>query len=293
MEFHSITIADKDILSAAFRSAPDRGCEYTFGNLYIWRKVYETKVAYHAGFWLVRFDKVTNSYLFPVGTGDLPAVMEELISNSQMLNIPFHMVAARKEDCEELEKCMPGRFSFHPCRDFAEYIYEANDLIGLHGKKYHAKRNHISKFMSKYACSSFEEISEQNIEEVKEFNNAWYASIHDKSESLAQEHIASACALESFFDLEFSGGLIRVDNKVAAFSIGEPMNQNTFCTHIEKADYAFDGVYSVINQRFYEHFCRDFSFINREDDVGDEGLRRSKLSYYPVTIAEKYVIKLK
>ncbi len=293
MEFHSLGIEDKDSLTAALYAAPDRGCEYTFGNLYIWRDVYETKLAQQDGFWFVRFDNVTRSYLFPVGAGDLAAAMEALVADAAAQGVPFHMVAARREDCDELERLLPGRFAFHTSRDFAEYVYNSADLIELRGKKYHGKRNHISKFMNEYPDNAFEELTPENIGEARAMNDAWYEKNFDGNASLDEERTAAACAFDDFFALGFSGGLLRVNGRVEAFSMGEPINADTFCTHIEKANYDVDGAYTVINQRFSAHFCEKYKFINREDDVGDEGLRRSKLSYYPELVTEKFVVVLK
>lgn len=290
MEFHPLDLSDKAELEQALLHAPDRGCEYTFGNLYIWREVYGTKTACSNGFRLIRFDQVTRSYLFPVGEGNLAEVMEELIADAREQGVPFHMVAARREDCDELEKQMPGRFSFHTSRDFAEYVYLSENLIELRGKKYHGKRNHIAKFMAEYPDNCFEQITRENMDEVRAMNEEWYESNTDDSASLQEERTAVDCAMDDFFLLGFCGGLLRAEGRVVAYSMGEPINGGTFCTHIEKALHTVDGAYTVINQRFCERFCRDYRFVNREDDVGDEGLRRSKLSYYPEQVTEKYVV---
>ncbi|MEA5051604.1 MAG: phosphatidylglycerol lysyltransferase domain-containing protein [Oscillospiraceae bacterium] len=292
MEFHLLGMEDRDGLTAALHAAPDRGCEYTFGNLYIWRNTYATKTAQAGGFRFVRFDEQTRSYLFPVGEGDLAGAMTALVDDAAALGVPFHMVAARREDCDELERLLPGRFAFHTSRDYAEYVYNSEDLIGLRGKKYHGKRNHISKFSAEYPDNAFEEITRDNIAEVRAMNDAWYAENLEGNVTLHQEQGAAAEAFDHFFELGFKGGCLRVNGRVVAFSMGEPINAGTFCTHIEKASYDVDGAYTVINQRFCERFCPQYPFVNREDDMGDEGLRRSKLSYYPAAVTEKFVVVL-
>ncbi|MEA4911298.1 MAG: phosphatidylglycerol lysyltransferase domain-containing protein [Oscillospiraceae bacterium] len=292
MEFHLLGLEDKEPLTEALRAAPDRGCEYTFGNLFIWRGTYLTKTAQADGFTFVRFDEQTRSYLFPVGAGDLAAAMRALIDDAASLGVPFHMVAARREDCDALERLMPGVFAFHTSRDYAEYVYNSDDLIGLRGKKYHGKRNHISKFNSEYE-SVFEEITRENIAQVRAMNDAWYEENLEGNITLHQEQQAVAEAFDHFFALGFKGGCLRANGRVVAYSMGEPINADAFCTHIEKANYDYDGAYTVINQRFCAQFCAQYQFVNREDDMGDEGLRRSKLSYYPAAVTEKFVVVLK
>lgn len=293
LSFHPIDLACRPKLVEKLYAAPDRGCEYTFGNLYIWKDVYKTKAALQDGFLFVRFDEVTQSYLFPVGEGDLAAAMEAILADCDARGVPFHMVAASAADKAALETLFPDRFAFHPSRDFAEYVYNSADLIELRGKKYHGKRNHLSRFMKTYPDHLFEPITPDNIGEVTAFNDRWYEAFADGSESLSEERLASERALRHLFDLNLTGGLLRVDGRVQAFAVGEPINKDTFCVHIEKANYDIAGAYPAINQMFARRFCKDYLYINREDDVGDEGLRKAKLSYYPAEITEKYVVVLK
>ncbi len=295
LDFHCIGLEDKERLEGILTNAPNRGCEYTFGNLFIWKDTYNTQVAYtDDGLAVVRFTAEPHSYLFPVGDGDIKPVIEDMIEQSGALGGPFRIIAARREDVELLETLFPNRFSSHASRDFAEYIYNSEDLIELRGKKYHGKRNHIRRFLSENPEYSFEEITAENIGEAEAMNEAWYdQNIGYDLEGLTNERNSSNLAFKHFCELGFSGGVLKTAAGTVAFSIGERINADTFCVHFEKARYDVNGAYTIINRDFAVRFCKDFKYINREDDIGDEGLRKAKLSYYPEMLLEKHVVVFK
>lgn len=296
LEFSNIELNDRYMLEPVLRAERDRGCEYTFGNLYIWQSVYNTRLALNGKMAVIRFDSVSEGYLFPIGTGDLKSTVELMMSDSESLGRPFHIIAASKSDCDELERLFPSEFSFHPVRDYGEYVYNTVDLADLAGRKYHQKRNHISRFEKENPDYCFEKLDSGNIAEAAAMNERWYAEniANGADDGLSLEHEAVKRALAEYDRLGFSGGMIKLsDGRVAAFSLGEPINDNTFCVHIEKAFSEINGSYTVINREFVRAFCGDYAFVNREDDVGDEGLRKAKLSYYPVEITEKYSVRRK
>ncbi len=294
LTFRRVELSDRERITRLHHASPDRGCEYTFGNIFIWRDVYDTKVAFTGdGLCVVRFDKVVEAYLFPFGEGkNLKQTLDDMQADSASLGRRFMVIAASADDRDTVNALYPGRFSEHTSRDFAEYVYNSEDLIELRGKKYHGKRNHISRFMQEYPDYAFAEIDADNIGAVRAMNERWYEELMAEygDESLAEERVASQSAFDHFFELGFQGGLITVNGEVAAFAMGEPINPQTFCVHIEKARYDVNGAYTVINRDFAAHFCKDYRYINREDDVGDEGLRRAKLSYYPAVLTDKFVV---
>lgn len=292
LKFQRVDISDKKRIEAVFKAEKERGCEYTFGNVYIWRDVIETHVAFtDDGLVVVRFD-AENAYLFPAGKGDLRRVMTEIQADSMARGVPLLMIAAGRHDIEKLDQLFPGKFQYRQNRDFSEYVYNSKDLIELAGKKYHGKRNHISRFMVEHKDYAFEEITRGNIKQAQAMCDSWYEAYleEDDSGGLVRERSAVNNAFDRFFDLEFKGGLIRAGGDIAAFAMGEPINSETFCVHIEKACYEVNGAYTVINRDFAQHFCADYRYINREDDVGQEGLRKAKLSYHPAFLTEKYMV---
>lgn len=293
LSFRNIQLEDRERVARILRAERGRGCEYTFGNILIWREVYQTEIAFVGDEGcVVYFGSATSAYLFPTGTGNRKTVIEEMMADAARRGTPFKIIAAGPEDIKALEALFPGRFSWHASRDYAEYVYNSDDLICLPGKKYHGKRNHIAHFTKTYPDYRFEEITPDNLAEVSAMNEAWYESYQpdDGDDGLEQEKRAAENAFRYFFELGFSGGLLRVDDEVIAFAAGEPINPQTFCVHLEKASHRIDGAYAVINRDFARHFCQQYHWINREDDVGREGLRRAKLSYHPAEITEKYVV---
>ena len=137
---------------------------------------------------------------------------------------------------------------------------------------------------------SYEEVGPDNLEECLSMLRQWKRNNCEKEdpEMVAEICVAEAALIEKDF-LGLKAGLIRADGRVVAFSVGEKIHPDTFCVHIEKAYADVPGAYAVINQQFLIHEAADCRYVNREDDVGEPGLRRAKLSYHPVFMVEKGV----
>ena len=175
-----------------------------------------------------------------------------------------------------------------PERDNFDYIYKREDLALLAGKKYHSKRNHISAFSKKYNWT-YESLNQTNKEEFLAFSEKWYFDKADAfDEGLAAEQKALAKILNSNVGIDYKGALIRVDGRVVAVTMGSPINSRVFDIHFEKADTEYSSAYALINREFALRELGDYEYINREDDLGLEGLRKAKLSYKPAILLEKY-----
>ncbi len=291
LEFHEPTLADKAAVDAVLRVSPCPTLEYNFTVQYIWRTIFNTKICVQNGFFFSASGKDKPSFLFPTGAGDLKEAVKMLdaYAKAQQLPLRFHSVSPMQK--EILEEMYPGRFEFKYVRDAGDYIYDAESLRTLKGKKLAAKRNHINRFLENHPDWTYETISAENMDEVKEMNRQWCEIMDcDGDESLRDEICSVRCALKNFDALGLSGGLLRAGGKVIAFSVGERLNNDTYLVHIEKAFSDIQGAYPMINQQFVLHNADGYSFINREDDAGDEGLRKAKLSYRPAQIAEKYAV---
>lgn len=173
-------------------------------------------------------------------------------------------------------------------------MYESEKLATLSGKKLHAKRNHINKFKATFDDWCYEPITKENVEECFQMALKW------RNESGCEEDVeknAEMCvtlnSLRLFEELELKGGLLRVNGEIVAFTMGEPISEDTFVVHIEKAFADVQGAYPMINQQFVEHECMNYKYVNREEDTGAEGLRKAKLSYRPVFLVEKGVVTKK
>ena len=293
LEFREVAIEDKSRLQPMLLQEKNRGCEYTFGNVILWSKVYATKVAYYEEGAVIRHDRHGAGYLFPIGEYNLKTIVELMLEDARSLKHEerFSILAAEEEDYIRLNEIFPDRFTFRQERDYAEYMYLGENLRELPGKKYHNKRNHIARFIDKHPNFSFNPITKDNIHRVSQMNDRWsemYGNISNVS--LSEEMSMVKVALKHFFEIGLDGGFIESEGEILAYSMGEPINETTYCIHIEKAFHEIQGSYGIINREFARHFCKDYLYINREDDVGDEGLRRAKLSYYPEFLTDKITI---
>lgn len=271
IQFKRAELEDKEIISHYFRHHTSRSCERTFANVYLWSRQYPVK-------WAV------------VGeAADVRRAIEWLMECCKGRGLPFQMYNLTPEHFAQLEEWYPGRFQIAYDRDSADYVYESEKLATLSGKKLHSKRNHINKFKALYDGRwSYEAITPQNAEECFQMALKWREQngCEDDPEKRG-EICVTMNALRLFEELELTGGILRIDGEVVAFTIGEPICSDTFVVHIEKAFADVEGAYPMINQQFVEHECREYLYVNREEDTGAEGLRKAKLSYRPVFMVEK------
>ena len=286
MIFKRPKIADKAWVAECFSKAPDLSCEYTFGNIYNYVPKIDIKIAEQDGCFVSKCrvaDK--NTYCYPVG-GDTLSALKAIIEDAGDEKVS--MFGLNAEAKKELESFMPGKFDITLNRDAGDYVYLSSDLANLAGKKYQQKRNHISFFMRNNRWA-YETIDKSNIPECIQMGHEWLNDcLPDMYEDLYIEEIMIRRAFESYDELGFKGGLLRADGRVIAYTMGEPINNDTFCVHYEKAFSYIRGAYPMINQQFVKNELMGYTYINREDDVGAENLRKAKLSYHPYKIAEKY-----
>ena len=206
--------------------------------------------------------------------------------------MPFRMYNVTPDNFACMEQWYPDRFQIEYNEDVADYVYESEKLATLSGKKLHSKRNHINKFKAVYEGRwSYEPITKDNLEECFQMALKWRNEngCEDDEEKNA-EICVTLNSLRLFEELELVGGVLKVDGEIAAFTIGEPICEDTFVVHIEKAFADIDGAYTMINQQFVQHACMDYKYVNREEDTGAEGLRKAKRSYRPVFMVEKGVV---
>ena len=285
LQFHRVGIEDRDRLLPML-TEKDRGCEYTFSNIYLYRDIYDASVAYREDAAVVSFGH-TGSYLMPVGCCDLEEIVSELPAREDGT---YSFVCITEEDTNRLRDAFPGRIVSVTAQDDSEYVYSAEDLAELKGKKYHAKRNFCSRFERLNPGYEFETITEDNIAEVSAMNEEWYSVRRDSGLDLSADYACSSGALREFRELGLIGALISVSGKVVAWCCGEMISEGVFCTHVEKAFGDMEGDYAVINRDFARMLRDRFELINREDDAGDEGLMRAKLSYHPVYTLKKNTV---
>ena len=293
LNFKPIEISDKEWVDQLLAHSDYNGSEYCFTNLFIWEMVYKSLITRFNDFVLIRSGAPGSyKYLHPAGRGDKKEVMEAIIADARREGSQPSVIGLSTKAKTELETLMPGRFGYTPIRDSFDYIYESKKLISLSGKKLQSKRNHINFFKNTYSWS-YEELTDELIPEIIEFNAAWCKEADcNKHKTLELEICAVKKCLENYSKLKISGGVLRVAGEIAAYTIGEQVNSDTAIIHIEKALTKFRGAYPMINREYAAKIAANLQYINREDDIGDVGLRTAKESYHPLFMLEKYVANL-
>lgn len=287
LEFRKIELSDREWIKELLSYSDFRTCEYSFGNNFCWRDVFNIKIARYRDFYIVESE---GELFYPAGRGDVPELIDVLKEHCNESGKPLYFSVATKKTMEMLKELYAGELEIRVNEDFSDYIYDVNDLSTLAGKKYHSKRNYINRI--KEYNWSFEPLSDKNINECLEMDKLWTAENAENFDiSQQQEMIATEEGLTHYAELEYTGGLIRIDEKVVAYSFGEKLNSDTFNTHVEKALTSINGTYPLINFELANHIAKDFKYINREEDLGEENLRKAKKSYYPCFMEEKYEIR--
>ena len=289
-EFKKLTTKDRAIVQPLLQQTPSQLCNLSFANQIIWEESFRSKFALLDGMLILCFQINDESYFnFPIGTGDVKQTLEKMRKYAKLQNIKFCLSPLTEEMKLFLETNFPDQFTFTTSRNFYDYLYLTQDLIELKGKHYQSKRNHINKFKKMYAYT-YAPICCQDIDDCLKTHEQWIEEqdCGGKKCTFEQETCAVKIALNNFEAIGMQGGLIRVDGKVVAFTLGQAINDMTFDVCIEKALSEYEGVYAIINQQFLEHQVADFPFVNREEDLGIEGLRKAKLSYRPHRLLAKY-----
>ena len=289
LEFRDLQITDRPVLSALYSGAKGHGCEYSFSGLFLWGR---QQVAFvdDVPLFFSRFDE-WHSYQYPFTT---PELIPYLRNDAHERGLIFRMFGLTAPETEALEAEYPGQFSFRPVRDSADYVYKIERLAELSGKKLQSKRNHCNRFEAAYPDYRVVELTPELLPRCREFTERWYqAHIESGAEmDYAGERIAIYRAFDNFEALRLEGILLETTDGMVAFSMGSHIRPDTFDVHFEKALAEVNGAYPMVNREFARLLhgrYPELRWLNREDDMGLEGLRRAKESYYPDVLLEKFV----
>ena len=296
MNFKPIELTDKPVFDKAFHQRYYENSWFTFTNLFVWRDNYSTAWALQDEALYVRLQANGLIYFLPPfapADRSFAVAVDAAVKESQSQGNAFLMKGLSPAMCAELKEAWPGRFVMEPQRAYFDYLYKAEDLRTLAGRKYHSKRNFVNRFRAEHADWQYESMTTDSGEDCLQVAAAWCVNRDcDASDVLSSEYRAIEEALQHFDVLGLRGGIIRLEGQPVAFSFGESLNADTAVLHMEKADPSVQGLYAVINQECCRHAWGDLEFINREEDMGEDGLRKAKESYYPVRLVEKYKIFL-
>ncbi|MDD4084076.1 MAG: phosphatidylglycerol lysyltransferase domain-containing protein [Acidaminococcaceae bacterium] len=289
MEFKNIELEDREIFDKYFSMKKYMGSECTFTNLFVWQKCYDIRWAEANGALFIKVRRKEFTFVLPpfVGKeGDLSDVLASL--SSYFAGQPFEIRGIYEDMLPLLQERLPSSTEFVEDRDNWDYIYLRENLASLSGRKYHAKKNHANAFRKEHPDYEFSLLTKDDVEECIEFADAWCEKKEPGADELRCEFCALEKALRNLENLSIKGAVIRIDGKIQAFAVGEKLNPETAVIHFEKANPEIRGLYAVINQDFCAGVWTDVTYINREEDMGIEGLRKAKESYRPEFMVKKY-----
>lgn len=296
IEFQKMDPARRDEYQTLLnRWGHQRGCEFSFANLVMWGRQRVAQIGDHLVFFS-QFEK-RSVYPYPLGAGDLRPALEAVIADAQDRGILCRLSGLSDRDCMHLEELYPGQFRFHPDRNSCDYVYKIEDLATLKGRKFQKKRNHLNKFRENHPNCFAVELTAANLDLARELADDWYAHrlALDPQGDYHMEQKALRRAFRHWDALALEGIALLEEDRCIAFSIGSPLQEDTFDIHFEKAREDLDGSYNAINQAFSTHLQAKYpqlQYLNREDDLGIPGLRQAKLSYNPDHLVVKFWAEL-
>jgi hypothetical protein len=303
-----ITLEDRPLLEEYLGGFDYKTSGLSYSSLYMWKGINQFSWKEIGDYLCIAAadnleEEMGLSFMFPplTRTGGyeaeklrrtLDAAREEFAAKGEefvMMLVPFHMV-------ELFDKLLPGVFSFEADRPNFDYVYDTRELIELKGKKFHGKRNHLNYFLNHYDYT-YERMTPDMSDEVMRFIDAFnerkaLPEGHER-ELLEMEKEAMADVLTHLDDVGYLAGVIRIGGGVEAISIGGRLGTKTVTVHVEKANVEYRGLYQAINNEFCRHMASHVKRINREEDMGIPGLRKAKLSYNPIKLVEKYIVRMK
>jgi len=292
--FREIRLEDAALFNEYFQKHPPLISEYTFTNLFMWRSYYQfTWTLWNEHLCILAHHPVHNPFFLPpVGGKSIRECFINCIMHlrcngfpGEVQRVPQEIIDKYFKNAQELEVLLD--------RNNSDYVYLSDDLIKLPGNRYHRKKNQINQFKKKYTFQ-YQPLTLELVQQCLALENHWCDLKHcDQVPSLSGEEQAIHEALTNMQALNFTGGTIFINGKIEAFSLGERLSEDTAVIHIEKANPAFEGLYQTLSQMFTEQACSGFTYINREQDLGEGGLQQAKLSYHPHHFVNKFTLRLK
>lgn len=292
--FRPITAADADLLRSFTTESKCMNCDLNVANLCSWQFLYHTEYAVVEGFLVLRFVADGHvTYMKPIGKGDLRHVLELLRADARSLGNTLRVACVCPCAQALMNESMPEAFTFEINRDKSDYLYLREKLVTLAGKKLQPKRNHVSKFKRTYPNYEYRPLTADLVPDCIRLGEEWCRTTDSGMQHAmeAEQHMI-AYALQHIDELHIIGGTLFVEDKMVAFTFGARINAEAFDVCVEKADTTYEGAYAMINNEFVSRLPEDIVYINREEDLGLEGLRKAKLSYQPDLILDKMVATL-
>ena len=291
IDFYSLSLRDREWVTHRMLEDDRQACEYSFANNFLWSDIYGVKMAKEQGCLIFQFQNQKEyCYTIPIGAGNRKGALDTMLAEEQAKGQELVLSTLMQSDLAWLEQNYPGRYTVETNRDDYDYVYSTEKLSTLSGRKLHGKRNHIARFKDDNNWM-YRDMMPEDAGECMRLLDLWKeAEAEHWNDEMENELHINRIALRNLAELVLDGGMLYKGGRLVAFSIGEPLNTDTYVVHIEKAFADVQGAYPMINQQFAEHEASGYKYINREEDTGEEGLRKAKLSYDPVFLMEKGLV---
>ena len=300
IEFKEISLENKNEIEELIRENKGNDSEFTFTNLFIWRKSYHTvyTVISDIPCFVYRHEGVSCAAAIPVKPNGNKELEEKCVNAASALKKYF---SEKKETCnlyifeEEIAKKIsenvPDVSLYKEDRDSFDYVYLVKDLTDLAGKKFHGKKNHVNKFKRLYNWR-YMPLNAEMADSCLDVFCRWCKLKGEEKKGCCEEYDSVNELVSNWDKLDVKGGCLFVDETMVAFSIGEQLNPEMAVIHFEYADNEYEGVFPMMNQQFLINCWQDYKYVNREEDMGIEGIRKAKESYRPIFLVPKYIVKL-
>ena len=301
LKFKAVTAEDIAKIIPFFGLRPDKTCESVFLDSFLWRDYYHIQYTIYEEkglLWKMEQEGKTYTSIPSCRQEDLPellGIMKDYFN--QTLGEPLRIYLADEESLEFL-KLDPAEFSIEEAVDLKDYLYDGEAMRTLSGRKLHKKKNRVNSFIRTYEGRyEFRRLCCSDRQDVWEFLDKWRAGKNEPEEvmeGLDEEIVGIHEILKncSYIPAKMVG--VYIDGDLQAFSVGSYNSREKMAViHIEKANPEFNGLYQFINQQFLVHEFPEAVLVNREDDVGIPGLRKSKMSYNPIGFARKFMVEQK
>lgn len=298
MEFYLPSIKDIKKIRKALQNNDKKCCEMSPANTVLWAKHYNTEIAFWEGNLIFRSCIKNGKCSYScnlLNAKDPQCLFDKLVELAKEGGYPLRLHCIIEEEVEMIEKWYPGQYQVEYNRDDSDYIYIREKLAALAGKKLHGKRNHIHRFEEKNPDWKYERITDVNEEDCAKMAMQWcMKNCMDEENEIEYDKIDESklvvYAIRHREELGMIGGALRTGGRIIAITLGERLTDDTFVVHFEKAFSEIQGAYPMINREFVRNELSGYLYVNREEDLGEEGLRKAKLSYRPEIILNKGIV---
>jgi len=289
VQFRPLILAEKPLVDAALRENPPEVSELTFTNLFCWQAKRQVSVAEREGGLIFLAQEADRSFFMPPAcTCDVERAARDMFEHAHAVG--FEPVIERVPEAMSEALARAG-FRVEEDRANWDYVYQVSDLASLEGRHYDGKRNFVHQALTNNRCE-YRSITSANVRDCLALETSWCNLRHcELDPGLEAEQRAIASCFEHWDELVLFGGAVLVESKIQAFAIGERLNQDTAVVHFEKADPELRGMYQLINHWFARNELSGFTYVNREQDLGIEGLRKAKESYHPHHMVRKFTVR--